>query len=267
MVFGGGIIPEADIPELETARASRRSSRRARPPQSIVEWVRANVATAGAPDKRHRPESGIRERPDAPLTRPASLCTMPRRHPSTDRASAVFRRRASLSAPTPDSTTALTPGLRGWCEIGQKAFRDCARTAHRAPARCARGAARSLGCGRRPVSFARQASTHFTLAAARRRAAETWTGRAIVDLYEYQGRDLFERHGLPVLAGGVADDPGGGPRDRRAPRRPGGRQGPGEGRRPGQGRRRQARRRTPTRRWPGDRHPRAWTSRATPSTR
>jgi succinyl-CoA synthetase beta subunit len=25
-----------------------------------------------------------------------------------------------------------------------------------------------------------------------------------VDLYEYQGRDLFERHGLPVLAGGVA---------------------------------------------------------------
>ncbi|HEX2772302.1 MAG TPA: ADP-forming succinate--CoA ligase subunit beta [Micromonosporaceae bacterium] len=25
-----------------------------------------------------------------------------------------------------------------------------------------------------------------------------------MDLYEYQGRDLFERHGLPVLAGGVA---------------------------------------------------------------
>ena len=33
------------------------------------------------------------------------------------------------------------------------------------------------------------------------------TGRAIVDLYEYQGRDLFERHGLPVLAGGVATTP------------------------------------------------------------
>jgi len=29
-----------------------------------------------------------------------------------------------------------------------------------------------------------------------------------VDLYEYQGRDLFERHALPVLAGGVATTPG-----------------------------------------------------------
>jgi succinyl-CoA synthetase beta subunit len=28
-----------------------------------------------------------------------------------------------------------------------------------------------------------------------------------VDLYEYQGRDLFERHGLPVLDGGVATTP------------------------------------------------------------
>jgi succinyl-CoA synthetase beta subunit len=28
-----------------------------------------------------------------------------------------------------------------------------------------------------------------------------------VDLFEYQGRDLFERHGLPVLGGGVAEDP------------------------------------------------------------
>jgi succinyl-CoA synthetase beta subunit len=28
-----------------------------------------------------------------------------------------------------------------------------------------------------------------------------------VDLYEYQGRELFERHGLPVLAGGVAKTP------------------------------------------------------------
>jgi succinyl-CoA synthetase beta subunit len=30
---------------------------------------------------------------------------------------------------------------------------------------------------------------------------------AQVDLYEYQGRELFERHGLPVLAGGVATTP------------------------------------------------------------
>src|SRR5690606_31655993 len=29
-------------------------------------------------------------------------------------------------------------------------------------------------------------------------------GTRNVDLYEYQGRELFERHGLPVLAGGVA---------------------------------------------------------------
>jgi succinyl-CoA synthetase beta subunit len=28
-----------------------------------------------------------------------------------------------------------------------------------------------------------------------------------VDLYEYQGRELFERHGLPVLGGGVAETP------------------------------------------------------------
>ncbi|HEY6596511.1 MAG TPA: ADP-forming succinate--CoA ligase subunit beta [Asanoa sp.] len=28
-----------------------------------------------------------------------------------------------------------------------------------------------------------------------------------MDLYEYQGRDLFERHGLPVLAGGTATTP------------------------------------------------------------
>jgi succinyl-CoA synthetase beta subunit len=29
----------------------------------------------------------------------------------------------------------------------------------------------------------------------------------IVDLYEYQGRELFAQHGLPVLAGGVAETP------------------------------------------------------------
>ena len=28
-----------------------------------------------------------------------------------------------------------------------------------------------------------------------------------MDLFEYQGRDLFERHGLPVLGGGVAETP------------------------------------------------------------
>ncbi len=60
----------------------------------------------------------------------------------------------------------------------------------------------------------------LTLAARPGRAAETThrrpraptagavaSGRAYVDLYEYQGRDLFERHGLPVLGGGVAETP------------------------------------------------------------
>ena len=28
-----------------------------------------------------------------------------------------------------------------------------------------------------------------------------------MDLYEYQGRELFARHGLPVLTGGVAETP------------------------------------------------------------
>ena len=28
-----------------------------------------------------------------------------------------------------------------------------------------------------------------------------------MDLYEYQGRELFARHGLPVLSGGVAQTP------------------------------------------------------------
>ena len=27
---------------------------------------------------------------------------------------------------------------------------------------------------------------------------------SIVDLFEYQARDLFEKHGVPVLAGAVA---------------------------------------------------------------
>jgi succinyl-CoA synthetase beta subunit len=35
-----------------------------------------------------------------------------------------------------------------------------------------------------------------------------WTHEEVsVDLYEYQGRDVFEKHGLPVLAGGVAETP------------------------------------------------------------
>src|SRR5450756_2950589 len=32
-------------------------------------------------------------------------------------------------------------------------------------------------------------------------------GRSAVDLFEYQARDLFEAHGVPVLAGIVAETP------------------------------------------------------------
>ena len=120
--------------------------------QSIVEWVRGNVATANAWTETRQSPHGYddsranrttqRERPDAPLTRPASLCTMPRRHPSTDRASAVFCVPVRSAAPTSDSTTRLTAvtrsGLlavhigRPWCAVGSA---DCTP----APAPVARG--------------------------------------------------------------------------------------------------------------------------------
>src|SRR5690606_3491372 len=45
---------------------------------------------------------------------------------------------------------------------------------------------RSLGCGRVPYDSDEEVP---------------------VDLYEYQGRELFARHGLPVLDGGVAETP------------------------------------------------------------
>jgi isobutyryl-CoA mutase small subunit len=43
VVFGGGIIPEADIPELEQMGVAKIFTPGATT-QSIVEWVRANVA-------------------------------------------------------------------------------------------------------------------------------------------------------------------------------------------------------------------------------
>ena len=42
VVFGGGIIPEADLPELEAMGVARVFTPGA-PTQDIVEWVRANV--------------------------------------------------------------------------------------------------------------------------------------------------------------------------------------------------------------------------------
>jgi methylmalonyl-CoA mutase, C-terminal domain len=47
VVFGGGIIPEADIPELEKLGVAKIFTPGATT-QSIVDWVRANVATAVA---------------------------------------------------------------------------------------------------------------------------------------------------------------------------------------------------------------------------
>jgi len=47
VVFGGGIIPEADIPELEQLGVAKIFTPGATT-QSIVEWVRANVPTTVA---------------------------------------------------------------------------------------------------------------------------------------------------------------------------------------------------------------------------
>lgn len=47
VVFGGGIIPEADIPELERLGVAKIFTPGATT-MSIVEWVRANIATSVA---------------------------------------------------------------------------------------------------------------------------------------------------------------------------------------------------------------------------
>ena len=105
----------ADIPELErlgvakifTPGRDHAVDRRVGPG--------ATSATHRSADVRSTAEQDKREGPDAPLTRPAPLCTMPRRHPSTDRASAVFccRPRPCLRAPTSHSTTPVQGGYAG----------------------------------------------------------------------------------------------------------------------------------------------------------
>ena len=45
VVFGGGIIPEADLPEL-TAMGVARVFTPGAPTQEIIDWVRANVGTS-----------------------------------------------------------------------------------------------------------------------------------------------------------------------------------------------------------------------------
>ena len=47
MLFGGGIIPDADIPELEAMGVAKVFTPGA-PMDDIVEWVRANVAPDSA---------------------------------------------------------------------------------------------------------------------------------------------------------------------------------------------------------------------------
>ena len=253
-----------------SSSASRRSSRRAPPPQSIVEWVRANVAAAGRPDasadtadayriQAHRGEAGR-----TPHTSGPSMHDAP--PPPLDRQGIgrLCRRRAVSALRHQTQRRRPRRGYASRGNIAGRLSRAGVRTAH-APAvhygtPRTRSVAGGAGLARlRPdglcqlmpgVELVRDAGGGAT---ARRGDG---TGRAIVDLYEYQGRDLFDRHGLPVLGGGVADDPGGGPRDRRAPRRPGRRQGAGEGRRPGQGRRRQARRGRRRGGGPRHRHPR-----------
>lgn len=51
VVFGGGIIPGADIPELERIGVAKKIFGPGATMQSIVDWVRANVAGIPADSK------------------------------------------------------------------------------------------------------------------------------------------------------------------------------------------------------------------------
>ena len=131
----------------------------------------------------------------------------------------------------------------------------------------------SAGSGARPLGSAcvRPVADHApgcrSRPASRRRAVRPAQSRSLearVDLYEYQARDMFEAHGVPVLRGITATTPEEAQGRRRRARHPGGRgQGPGEDRRPRQGRRRQDRPAARTRPRRGPRRSSGWTSRAT----
>src|SRR5919107_4040741 len=69
-----------------------------------------------------------------------------------------------------------------------------------------------MGRDQRPVPLSSRRWRHRPTRAADghepgRNSARVASERRHVDLFEYQGRDLFERHGLPVLGGGVAETP------------------------------------------------------------
>ncbi len=151
---------------------------------------------------------------------------MPRRHPSTDRASAVFRCRRSV--PRRRHLTQRRRCEAGYathwaiCRQGRPAFcvaawsrralptRRCglAHTVHPAADTAVRP---SLGCG--PESPEQPGPVRSATAQRRETAASE---EVKVDLYEYQGRELFARHGLAGARRWRRRDPGGGPRDRRA---------------------------------------------------
>ncbi|HET7475138.1 MAG TPA: cobalamin B12-binding domain-containing protein [Dermatophilaceae bacterium] len=65
VVFGGGIIPDADIPELAALGVAKVFTPGARMAE-IVDWVRANVRPAAATPSAPRPDAGSSPRPDAP---------------------------------------------------------------------------------------------------------------------------------------------------------------------------------------------------------
>ena len=133
VVFGGGIIPDADIPELERLGVAKIFTPGATT-QSIVEWVRANVAAhvaarPWASAVRHRVESGpaesgsaqerprSREWPDRVRgrTHPSHVrplyarCPAATPRPTGHRPSFVVFC-TGFAAPTPQSTTASTGG-------------------------------------------------------------------------------------------------------------------------------------------------------------
>src|SRR5262249_35892291 len=144
----------------------------------------------------------------APLTRPAPLCTMPRRHPSTDRASAVFCCRGPLTARHHTQRRHLRPVTPDFWQCCRRPRTGIAcGLAHRA---CPPAYARSVGgeAARKSRDHSARACPSAPCRSARAcPSAHVEDEEVMVDLYEYQGRELFARHGLPVLGGGVAETP------------------------------------------------------------
>ena len=112
-------------------------------------------------------------------------------------------------APTSHSTT--PPG--GVTRVGGTVPRRGLEPEPRADGRTARRRWRPRGCGRAHRARRHARSLFRPGQAASVEPSSRWGRRHgdanedHVDLYEYQGRALFARHGLPVLGGGVAETP------------------------------------------------------------